>query len=44
MIVIIGGGNINTSFAKELIDRLDKSSLIIMACEIGYDNCLSIIL
>ena len=42
MIVIIGGGNINTSFAKEFIDRLDKSSLSIMACDSGYENCLAI--
>ena len=42
MIVIIGGGSINTSFAKEFIDRLDKSSLSIMACDSGYENCLAI--
>jgi len=42
MIVIIGGGNINTRFAKEFIDRLDKSSLSIMACDSGYENCLAI--
>lgn len=42
MIAIIGGGSINTSFAKEFIDRLDKSSLSIMACDSGYENCLDI--
>lgn len=42
MIVIIGGGNINKSFAKDFIDKLDKASLSVMACDSGYENCLAI--
>ena len=37
--VIISGGNIDKDFSRGFIETLHESSLFIIACDHGYENC-----